>query len=150
MDEKGISFTITNKIKSVPIYKVLKNERLILLEFLMIQNFKGSITPELLFKSTIDSATLLEPVLFKTEKPISFDKKLKDESDSLAVCFLEKMAVDCRKVKLELVIINCEALEEGLVLYAELHYKTFGGGEDNGSESLPGNPKLQIEQKITI
>jgi hypothetical protein len=148
MVEKVISFAITNKTKSIPIHKVLINEGLIFLESLIIKNFKGKITPEILIKSIADSPSKMDPLFFKTEIPIAFDKKLSNEANSYAISFLENKTVDCKKVKAEIIVTNAQQIKHGLVLYAELTYKTFGGDNDSDNGPSPVNPNLYTKHEL--
>lgn len=72
------------------------------------------------------------------------------KTDSLAICFLEDMTIDCKKVKIELVLANPESIEEGRIIHADIRYKTFGGDNNGGNRSLPEGPIMKIKYELNM
>ncbi len=145
MVEKSIDFMITNKTKSIPLHQVLNGEGLIILDYLMVKNLKGVLPSEICLQSAKDSPTAITPMFFTLLIPKPFHENLGATSDSFAVCFFEKMSIDCKTIKLEMKLVNPEQIQEGTIHYAELHYKTLDGDGNNNTTECP---KIKMENKL--
>jgi hypothetical protein len=145
MEEKSINFIIKHKTKSIPLHQVLNGEGLIILDYLMVKNLKGVLPSEFCLQSAKDSPTAIIPMLFTLLIPKPFHENLGATSDSFAVCFFEKMSIDCKRIKLEMTIVNLEQIQEGTIHYAELHYKTLDG---DGNNATTVYPKIKMENKL--
>lgn len=145
MEEKSIHFIITNKTKFIPLHKVLTGEGLIILDYLVAKNLKGALPSEFCLQSAKDSPTAITPMFFTLLIPKPFQENLGATSDSFAVCFFEKTTIDCKRIKLEMKLVNPEQIQEGTIHYAELHYKTIDGDGNNASTEYP---KIKMENKL--
>ncbi len=146
MAEKSIHFMITNKTKSIPLHKVLNREGLIILDYLVIKNLKSVSPSEICLQSAKDSPTIIAPMFFTLLQPEPFYKNLTGTSDSFAVCFFEKMTIDCNRHKLEMKLVNTEKMLEGTIHSAELHFKTIDG---DGNDFNTVYPKIKMENICT-
>ncbi len=145
MEEKYIHFMITNKTKSIPLHKVLNGEGLIILDYLMVKNLKGVLPSEFCLQSAKDSPAAITPMFYTLLIPKPFQENLGATSDSFAVFFFEKMTIDCKRIKLEMKLVNPEQIQEGTIHYAELHYKTLDGDSNNNTTEYP---KIKMENKL--
>jgi hypothetical protein len=141
MKEIGIAFTISNKTKHINLSKVLKKEKWIYLNRIVIEpkNENTILFPELkLIRTKTDQITdqicstkieLKKVVLIKDKMLVGTNKMMST---------LKQEAVNCQETKLELILTNPLELASNSLFNAYFEY------------SSPEHECLMPEQKITI
>lgn len=110
------------------INKVLKNEGVIILRTIVITQAKRNAPIEFELRNTPDSVNSIEPLIVCVTQ---------QSGNNIAGASLDNTTIDCRKVKLELVVRPSKKLTSTAGNWIELTYSNHDGGDNYGEPDFP-------------
>lgn len=136
MNERVISMGMPLVETTYQINKVLNKESIIVLKTIHISQPRRNTPIGFELRNTPESQSAIEPLTFYLKK---------QSKVALAGVYLNNIAVDCRKVKLELVVKPSKNLPPDSGNWIELTYSSFDG--DDNSEDVD-SPNIGGEELI--
>jgi hypothetical protein len=140
MESCVIAFIIPSKKTTLQIHQPLKNYGLIALRLITVTKWEVDEPIEFILKSTEDSLYSFDPISFKTKRPIIISENNDETFENTGICYLKNTMINCKKVKLELIVIPPPSKNDKFDNWAHLSFKVFG--DDNNYTDLPEPYKL--------
>ncbi|MCU0359460.1 MAG: hypothetical protein MUF75_01885 [Bacteroidia bacterium] len=128
MNERVISMGMPLVETTYQINKVLNKESIIVLRTIHISQPRRNTPIGFELRSTPDSQNAIETLIFYLRK---------QSKVALAGVHLNEITIDCRKVKLELVVKPSKNLPRGTGNWIELTYSSFDGDDNSYGVDFP-------------